>query len=74
MPNLASRKEGIKYGGLGNKFDVEDMISQCKVMYDNLAPREQGCDDKDIIRLYEIQERLINIILELNIIVELNQN
>jgi len=74
MPNLANEKESQLYGGLGNAFDCEDMVAQCKVMYDNIDPMKQGINDKDVIRLYQIKEKLINILIELEQIIILNEN
>ncbi len=74
MSKLATPQETIMYGGLGNKFDCDEMISQFKVMYDNIDALKQGIDDKDIIRLFRIQKHIINCIVELNEIIELNDS
>jgi len=36
MKNLATKKESREYGALSYKFSTEEMISQLKVMHDNL--------------------------------------
>jgi len=74
MDNLSTAKEARQYGALGNLLDVEDMASQCKVMYDNIDPQKQGIDKDDIIRLYEIQQRLIKCLIHFERIAILNGN
>ena len=72
MKHLASAEETQTYGSLGNKFDCDEMMSQCKVMYDNINPKIEGTDDKDTIRLHEIKSELIQTILSLEKIIKLN--
>ena len=74
MEHISTKEEAIKYGGLGNRFDSEDMISQCKVMYDNLNPIKDGGDKEDVIRLFLIKEKLVNVIVNLKEIINLNGN
>lgn len=65
---LATKEETIKYGGLGNRFEVSDMISQLKVMHDNIAPGKQGVNVEDMARLDMIKILIRRTLKKLNYI------
>lgn len=73
MKTLATNNETIKYGGLGNRFEVNEMIPQLKVMHDNIDPKEQAVNWEDRARLDMIRILIRRCLKILNYINELSK-
>ena len=80
MKNLATPYETKEFGSLGVKFTTEEMMSQCKVMYDNIIINTEDVDEQDShenmeeLRLHRIKAELVQAMLIFDRIIDLNGN
>jgi len=65
MITLATKEEMTAYGGLGYRMDVDEMISQCKVIHDCVELEDfknNRVSDLDVVRLTMIKVKLLDAI------------